>query len=49
VIASDAIDQAMTMARHRMEEAKAALGGFDETPYSTALLDLADFTVDRRF
>ena len=49
VIASSAIEESLTMARQHADEAKTALHGFSSTPYRQALLDLADFTVDRRF
>jgi geranylgeranyl pyrophosphate synthase len=49
VIASPAIDKALTTARQHADAAKAALDIFQSTPYRTALLNLADFTVSRRF
>lgn len=49
VIASPAIEKALAMAREHADAAKAALDTFPSTPYRTALMDLADFTVERRF
>ncbi len=49
VITSPAIDEALTMARHHVDEAKGALDGFPSSLHRTALLGLADFTVDRHF
>ncbi len=49
VIASPAIDEAMAIATRHAQSAKAALEGFESSAYRTALLDLADFTVNRRF
>jgi geranylgeranyl pyrophosphate synthase len=49
VIASPAIDQALAAAHRHAQDAKEALNDFPDTLYRTALLDLADFTVDRRF
>jgi len=49
VITSPAIEKALTTARQHADEAKAALDVFPSTPHRTALLDLADFTVSRRF
>jgi geranylgeranyl pyrophosphate synthase len=49
VVTSSAIEESLSMARQRAGEAKAALNGFSTTTYREALLDLADFTVDRRF
>lgn len=49
VTESPAIDRALAAARQHAEDAKAALNDFPTTPYRDALLDLADFTVDRRF
>jgi geranylgeranyl pyrophosphate synthase len=49
VIESPAIEHALARARERAYDAKTALADFPNTPYRTALLDLADFTVDRRF
>jgi len=46
---SQAIEQALGTARRRVQDAKRALDRFPDTTYRTALLDLADFTVDRRF
>lgn len=49
VIGSSAIEQALEIARQHVDQAKAALNGFPNSAYRTALLDLADFTVRRRF
>jgi geranylgeranyl pyrophosphate synthase len=49
VIASPAIEEALTAARQHADRAKEALQHFASSTYRTALLDLADFTVDRRF
>ncbi len=46
---SPAIGQALAAAQQHVRDAKAALNRFPDTSYRTALLDLADFTVDRRF
>jgi geranylgeranyl pyrophosphate synthase len=46
---SQAIEQALATARRHVQDAKKALEKFPDTSYRTALLDLADFTVDRRF
>jgi len=46
---SQAIEQALATARQHVQDAKKALDRFPDTSYRTALLDLADFTVDRRF
>jgi geranylgeranyl pyrophosphate synthase len=49
VIESPATEKALATARRHADDAKTALNDFANTPYRTALLDLADFTVDRRF
>lgn len=49
VIGSSAIEEALAIARQHAYDAKTALNEFTNTPYRRALLDLADFTVDRRF
>lgn len=49
VVESPAIEQALEMARQYADQAKEALSEFSNSPYRTALLDLADFTVRRRF
>jgi geranylgeranyl pyrophosphate synthase len=49
VLASPAVERALKTARQRADSAKTALDTFPSTPYRTALLDLADFTVARRF
>jgi geranylgeranyl pyrophosphate synthase len=49
VIESPAIEEALAIAREHAHAAKMALNPFASTPYRKALLDLADFTVDRRF
>ena len=49
VAGSPAIDQALAVARRHAVQAKQALNGFSQSRYGTALLELADFTVRRRF
>jgi geranylgeranyl pyrophosphate synthase len=49
VTESSAIGQALAVARQHADAAKEALNGFAKTPYRTAMLELADFTVERRF
>ena len=49
VAGSPAIEQALAVARGHADQAKQALNGFSESRYRTALLELADFTVRRRF
>jgi geranylgeranyl pyrophosphate synthase len=49
VTESLSIEQTLNIAREHIDKAKKALSGFSQTPYRTALLDLADFTVQRRF
>ncbi len=49
VTQSQAIDRALAAAQQRVDDAKEALERFPDTPFRTALLDLADFTVDRHF
>jgi len=49
VLTSPAIEQALTRANQHTDRAKQALAGFANTPYRTALLELAEFTVNRRF
>ena len=49
VIASPAIEEALTIARQHAGQAKTALEAFPTSPHRRALLDLADFTVDRHF
>jgi len=49
VVDSPAIGQALDVARKHAEQAKETLDRFPLTPYRTALLDLVDFTIDRRF
>ena len=44
-----AIEQTLNIAREHADRAKKALNGFSQNPYRTALLDLADFTVQRHF
>jgi geranylgeranyl pyrophosphate synthase len=46
---SPAIEQALERARQHADHAKMALKDFPDTPHRAALLELADFTVDRRF
>jgi geranylgeranyl pyrophosphate synthase len=46
---SQAIEKALAAARRHVDEAKEALADFPDTSYRTALVDLADFTVDRHF
>lgn len=49
VVTSPAIEKALMTARQHANDAKTALDVFPSLPYRTALLDLADFAVDRRF
>jgi len=49
VAGSPAIERALELARWHVERAKEALNGFSESSYRMALLDVADFTVRRRF
>jgi geranylgeranyl pyrophosphate synthase len=49
VAASPAIDEALVIAREHASRAKVMLEDFPNSRYRTALLELADFTVDRRF
>ena len=49
VAASPAIGQAVEVAHEYAGQAKAALGDIPESRYQTALLDVADFAVHRRF
>jgi geranylgeranyl pyrophosphate synthase len=49
VAGSPAIDQALEVAQRHAEQAKEGLNGFSRSAYGKALLDLADFTVRRRF
>ena len=49
VIASSAIDRALIAARRQAERATASLEIFSHSSYRAALLDLAAFTVERRF
>jgi geranylgeranyl pyrophosphate synthase len=49
IIASPAIERALREAEHHAASAKEALNSFRDTPYLAALLDLAEFTVNRRF
>ena len=49
VVNSPAIERARDVARQHAAQAKAALDGFPNSPYLTALLDVVDFTVHRRF
>ncbi|MGD8996653.1 MAG: polyprenyl synthetase family protein [Anaerolineae bacterium] len=49
VVQSSAIEQALAKARQHANDAKTALNGFANTRYRAALLDLADFTVERQF
>lgn len=49
VTTSPAIEEARAMATKHVETARAALQGFADGPYRTALLDLAHFIVDRQF
>jgi geranylgeranyl pyrophosphate synthase len=49
VAGSPAIEQALDVARRHSEQAKEALNGFPPSACGKALLDLADFTVQRRF
>jgi geranylgeranyl pyrophosphate synthase len=49
VAGSPAIEQALGVAQQHAEQAKEALNGISDSSYRTALLNLADFTVRRRF
>ncbi|MGD1994297.1 MAG: polyprenyl synthetase family protein [Anaerolineae bacterium] len=49
VAASSALEQAVDVARRYAEEARQALQVFPDSPYRAALLELAEFTVHRRF
>jgi geranylgeranyl pyrophosphate synthase len=49
VAGSPAIEQALGVAQQHAEQAKEALNGISDSSYRMALLDLADFTVRRRF
>ncbi len=49
VAQSHAVEQALATARRHVDDAKNALAEFPDDPHRTALLDLADFIVDRRF
>jgi geranylgeranyl pyrophosphate synthase len=49
VIESPAIERALEVARQHADQAKKALLRFPNSSYRTALLELADFTVRRRF
>lgn len=47
--ASGAVEQATEVARSYIEEAKASLAGFPDIPARQALLDLADFAIQRSY
>ena len=49
VAGSPVIEQALAVARGHADQAKQALNGLSKSRYGTALLELADFTVRRRF
>jgi geranylgeranyl pyrophosphate synthase len=49
IAGSPAIEQALVTAREHIDHAQAALDRFPPSPYRQALLELADFAVDRRF
>jgi geranylgeranyl pyrophosphate synthase len=49
VAASPAIERALQVARDHADRARRALDQFSSSPYRAALLELADFTVRRRF
>jgi geranylgeranyl pyrophosphate synthase len=49
VAASPAIERALQVARDHADRARRALDEFSNSPYRAALLELADFTVRRRF
>ncbi len=49
IAASPATGQALQTARQHAEQAKAALHPLADDPYRAALLELADFTIRRRF
>jgi len=46
---SPAIERSLQIARDYVRKAKEALRGFPFSPYQTALMDLADFVVQRQF
>ncbi|MEO8286764.1 MAG: polyprenyl synthetase family protein [Chloroflexota bacterium] len=46
---SDAIDKAHEIARRYIEEAKASLAGFPDTPARRSLLEIADFAIQRSY
>ncbi len=49
IVDSKAIKRSLDIAREHAESAQATLDNFPPAPYRAALLDLADFTVNRRF
>lgn len=49
IVASGAIERSLQVARNYVREAKKALDGFPSSEYRAALLDLADFVVQRQF
>ncbi|MCP4542323.1 MAG: polyprenyl synthetase family protein [Chloroflexi bacterium] len=49
VVESPAIEQALEVAQQHADRAKETLNEFKSSPYKAALLELADFTVRRRF
>jgi geranylgeranyl pyrophosphate synthase len=49
VARSPAIERALGVAQQHAEQAKEVLNGISDSPYRTALLNLADFAVRRRF
>jgi geranylgeranyl pyrophosphate synthase len=49
VAGSLAIERALEVAEQHAERAKETLGRFSHSPYKAGLLDIADFTVRRRF
>ena len=49
IASSEAVERALGVAREYTDRAKEALAAFADGPYRRALLDLADFTVRRRF
>ncbi len=49
VVGSPAIEQTLDVARKHVDQAKETLNRFPHNHYRAALLDLVDFTIDRRF
>ncbi len=49
IVRSPAIERSLQVAREYVQKARAALGNLPDSSYRTALLDLADFVVQRQF